>query len=241
MGFLFVRCVVQWRSATGGLSKTAGPYRCRAVEPSSRRAVEPSSRRAVEPSSRRAVEPSSRRALEPSSPRAVEPSSRRAVDCIDIDNCSRDPCGANGQCFDCSTQDCNVLSTETTFLQRRGISGDLEFEVTDDYGCGVKSRRAVEPLSRRAVEPSSRRAVGPSSRRAVEPSTAPTLTTVAEIPVVRMVSALIAQRRIATCCQRRRLSCNGVASVAIWSSRPRTTTGVGVTHISRLPRGPMDN
>eukprot|EP00450_Noctiluca_scintillans_P001620 CAMPEP_0194485878 /NCGR_PEP_ID=MMETSP0253-20130528/6727_1 /TAXON_ID=2966 /ORGANISM="Noctiluca scintillans" /LENGTH=1972 /DNA_ID=CAMNT_0039325899 /DNA_START=10 /DNA_END=5925 /DNA_ORIENTATION=+ len=57
------------------------------------------------------------------------------LDCMDIDYCSRDPCGSDGQCFDCSTQDCSGAGTEKSFLQRRGIIGGSEFEATDDYAC----------------------------------------------------------------------------------------------------------
>ena len=57
------------------------------------------------------------------------------LDCIDIDYCTRNPCGSHAECFDCSTQDCSDAVTEKSFLQRRGIIGGTEFEATDDYAC----------------------------------------------------------------------------------------------------------
>uniref|UniRef100_A0A7S1FI45 EGF-like domain-containing protein n=1 Tax=Noctiluca scintillans TaxID=2966 RepID=A0A7S1FI45_NOCSC len=55
-------------------------------------------------------------------------------DCIDIDYCTDNPCGANGQCFDCSTTGCKNLDG-AAFLQRSSIVGGREFESTDDYAC----------------------------------------------------------------------------------------------------------
>ena len=57
------------------------------------------------------------------------------LDCIDIDYCTRNPCGSHAECFDCSTQDCSDAVTEKSFLQRRGIIGGTESEATDDYAC----------------------------------------------------------------------------------------------------------
>ena len=62
-------------------------------------------------------------------------------DCRDIDYCDGDPCGANGECSDCSTSACE---RGTSFLQRSSIVGGKQYEATDDYACETKVGTAGE-------------------------------------------------------------------------------------------------
>ena len=65
-------------------------------------------------------------------------------ECYDIDSCYGTPCGANGNCCDCSASGCERFSS---FLQRSFILGGKQYEAIEDCALNCSARYQILVVS----------------------------------------------------------------------------------------------